>query len=232
VPAFDPASADDHAFDSIYPLPIRRLSARFWTPVGVARRAAELFRRAGARRVLDVGSGAGKFVLAAAAAEPGIDFVGIEQRAHLVDVAQRAKHDLSILNAEFCFGDVAAMLWEGFDAAYLFNPLAENLYARDDRIDDGVVLNEARFRRDVSSVERALRSMNRGATVVTYHGASTRIPGSFDLDSSEPLGTDWLRVWTKNHNHDDGSYWVEEYGGTVERIADGRVLSAAAGIPK
>src|SRR5260370_26412000 len=85
-----PCGFDDAEFDTVYPAEIQALSPRFWTPVGVARRAAELFRTAGARSVLDVGAGVGKFVLVAAAAEPELDFVGIEQREHLVHIARMA----------------------------------------------------------------------------------------------------------------------------------------------
>ena len=82
--------AEDAAFDSIYPPSIRAISRRYWTPVDVARRAALLFREAGVRRVLDVGSGVGKFVLVAAAVAPEVTFVGVEQRARLVEVLARA----------------------------------------------------------------------------------------------------------------------------------------------
>src|ERR1019366_3254689 len=86
----DRGAPEDVTFDSIYPLPIQVVSRRFWTPVGVARRAAQLFRQAGARNVLDVGSGVGKFVFVAAASEPEVCFVGIDHRENLVEVARRA----------------------------------------------------------------------------------------------------------------------------------------------
>ena len=102
-------------FDSIYPAHIRLISRRFWTPVAVARHAAELFHGGGAHHVLDVGAGVGKFILAAAASAPTIDFVGVEQRAHLVGIARRARSRLRIPNACFRVADVTKVTWGAFD---------------------------------------------------------------------------------------------------------------------
>jgi SAM-dependent methyltransferase len=201
---------EDTAFDrTLYPDAICALSARFWTPIGVAARAARLFRWAGARSVLDVGAGAGKFVLAAAVAEPDLDFVGIEQRGGLVDVARKAGRRLKIPNAYFLTGDFATVPWGLFDGLYFFNPLSENLFAKGEAIDDGVELSRSRFVRDVLRVEEALRTVRLGTLVVTYHGSSTRIPASFELSHSERAGSDRLRLWTKRRKFDDGSFFVE-----------------------
>jgi SAM-dependent methyltransferase len=211
----DPNPADDAVFDAVYPARIRLLSERFWTPVAVARRAADLFRRAGARRVLDVGAGAGKFVLVAASAAPTLAFLGIEQRADLVKIARRARSRLRIQNARFRVADVTAVPWEGFDAFYLFNPLAENLFGKEDWIDDRVELTQRRFGREVLRVEQALRRAPLGSVVVTYHGASARIPACYELAASERAGSDWLRLWTKRREADDGSLFVEVDDGIV-----------------
>ena len=204
-----PNPADDDAFDAVYPPGIRALSARFWTPVAVAQRAADLLCRAGARYVLDVGAGAGKFVLAAASAAPTIGFFGIEQRPHLVDAAERARHQLGLSNAHFQVADVTSVSWEVFDAFYFFNPLAENLFGKENQIDNRVELTEERFVRDALRVERALRRARLGSRVVTYHGSSVRIPACYELRASEPAGTDWLRLWTRCRDADDGSFFVE-----------------------
>ena len=102
APAFDDRSAD-LVFDQIYPPYIQAISRRFWTPVSVASRAAELFRHAGARRILDVGAGVGKFVLVAAAAAPEVLFVGVEHREHLVEIAtaRRERADRAALPQEW-----------------------------------------------------------------------------------------------------------------------------------
>jgi SAM-dependent methyltransferase len=207
--------AEDVVFDAVYPTIIRLLSPRFWTPVAVARRAATLLRAAGARRVLDVGAGVGKFVLVAASSVPEIDFVGVEQRRHLVETAQIARLKLRIPNAYFHVADVTTMSWNGFDAFYFYNPFAENLYFEDDRIDDQVELTRRRFVRDALGVERALRAAPLGSLALTYHGLSGRIPACYELETCERAGSDWLRLWTKRREKDDGLFFVEVDDGSV-----------------
>jgi predicted RNA methylase len=200
---------EDVAFDRIYPPAIRALSRRHWTPVHVARRVAELFRKAGARNVLDVGAGVGKFALVAAAAETALNVVGVEQRTRLVRVARIAAFRLGIENALFLKGDATTARWSDFEGLYFFNPLAENLFGEADRIDNDVELSNSRFARDVFRVEQALRVAPTGTVVVTYHGSSTRIPTSYEVAHAERAGSDWLRVWTKARASDDGSLFVE-----------------------
>lgn len=210
---------EDVAFDSVYPTEIRRISKRFWTPVAVARRAATLFAAAGVSRVLDVGSGVGKFALVAAATEPLRLFVGIEHRRHLVDIAAHARDELGLVNARFRAADVTRMSWAGFGGVYLFNPLAENLFDGADRIDGRVELSVKRLQRDAWRIERALRQAPLGMAIVTYHGASVRIPGCYVLEACEPAGSDWLRLWVRRNEVDDGVLYLEEMGGTVRQVA-------------
>ena len=211
----DVMDRDDEAFDAAFPAPIRRASRRFWTPVAVARRAAELLRGAGATRVLDVGSGPGKFVLVAAVAAPELEFVGVEHRIHLVAVAHSVRLRLGIENAHFRTGDAVATSWLDFDAFYFFNPLAENVYPQEDRFDARVELTDAKFVRDVLAIEAGLRAARSGTSVVTYHGASVRMPGSYGLEHAERAGSNWLRLWVKRRTTDDGSFFLET-GDTIE----------------
>jgi SAM-dependent methyltransferase len=206
---------EDAVFDAVYPAWIRRLSRHFWTPVAVARRAAELLECSGAHRVLDVGAGAGKFVLTAARAAPRLEWVGVEHRPHLVEAARRAHARLAVPNARFCTGDVTTTSWTEFDAFYFFNPLAENLFAHEDQIDDQAELTAARFIHDVHCVEGRLREARLGTLIVSYHSATVRIPGSYELEASEPAGTDWLRLWRKHRERDGGAFFVEAEDGKV-----------------
>ena len=210
---------EDDAFDAVYPPNIRRISRHFWTPVAVARAAAALFVRAGAHDVLDVGAGVGKFVLSAALAEPTLKLVGVEQRGHLVDLARHAQGELGIANARFEVGDATEVPWSAFEGIYLFNPLAENLNATADRIDDRVELTRHRFRRDRERVERALRHARLGTAVVTYHGSGTRIPASYELEATEQRGSDWVRLWIKRRESHEGAYFLEADGGSVRQVS-------------
>lgn len=207
---------DDVTFDAVYDEPIRARSARFWTPVAVAARVARLFSREGARRVLDVGSGAGKFCLTAACVCPEVEFTGIEQRPHLVEAARRAGARLGLENACFFTGDVTSVPWLDFDGLYFFNPFAENIYHREEQLDQTVELSVSRFTADIQRVFGALAAAPVGMCFITYHGLGGPIPGSYDLVHREHACSDWLRVWVKRRQHDDrGQWYVEGYDDVV-----------------
>lgn len=202
----DSRDSEDATFDSIYPPTIRAISRRFWTPVAVARRATQLFRQAGARSVVDVGSGVGKFVLVGAATAPGMCFVGIEHREHLVDTARKVQAQLQIPNAFFSVGEATDVPRLGFDGLYFFNPFAENLFDDGAQIDREVELTESRFFRDVLRIERGLRAARLGTAIVTYHGMSGRMPACYELSESERAGSDWLRLWVKRRERAEGFF--------------------------
>jgi SAM-dependent methyltransferase len=216
--AADPAvirAPEDVEFDRVYPHAIRAISRRHWTPVAVARRAAQLLQRAGARRVLDVGSGVGKFVLVAAATAPEVTFVGVEHRARLVEIARTAQVRLRLPNASFVCGEASEVPWCDFDGLYFFNPFIENLFADGDRIDLALEMTEARFDRDVQRTEAALRASPVGTAVVTYHGMGARIPGCYEPVRSERAGSDFLRLWVKRHERAEGFHL--DVGDGIER---------------
>lgn len=100
----------DPAFDAIYPERVRVFSWRYWTPVEVARRAAQLLVTSESTRVLDIGSGAGKFCLVGALTTRAT-FTGIEQRQHLVEVAQWIAERYRVPHVEYRHGDVRTV-WE------------------------------------------------------------------------------------------------------------------------
>ncbi|WP_441291468.1 methyltransferase domain-containing protein [Sorangium sp. KYC3313] len=201
---------DDSTFDALYAAPIRDRSRQFWTTADIARQAASLFARHNARRVLDIGSGPGKFCLVAACTRPDLDFTGVEHRAHLVEAARAAAQRLGLDNVRFFLADATDPAWFGFDGFYLYNPFAENIYSVDDHFDDTVALSRRRFMNDVGRVTRCLANVAEGTCVVTYNGFGGPIPSTFKLVHAEPAGCDWLRLWVKQHEPaDPGGYYLE-----------------------
>jgi len=215
--ALEAGEYDDELFDELYSGRIRDASACFWTPVAVACRAATLLARLGASRVLDVGSGPGKFCIAGAAVRPKLTFTGIEQRADLVAAARTTSRRLGLDNASFELGEVTCMDWDAFDGFYFFNPFGENLHSPDeDHFDDAVELSGGRYLREIAWVEHRLATLVPGSIVATYHGFGGRVPASYDLVAEEPCGTNRLRIWVKSGAWRAG-WWRELYGGGVQR---------------
>jgi predicted RNA methylase len=197
----------DGAFDVVYPSWARRASARFWTPVRVALEAADLLKQAGAKTVLDVGSGVGKFVVVARLAS-GLDMTGVEQRPRLVNAARDAAGRYRA-PATFICDRIEHIDPHVYDAFYFFNPFGENLVGHDERLDDDVTLSRRRFARDVQLVERWLEEAAVGTSIVTYNGFGGRIPASYELVLARPTRRHRLRLWTKRSLRGADSYFIE-----------------------
>ena len=183
----------DVVFDRVYPPPIRDASCSFWTPVRIALHAAELLTCSGARRVLDVGSGAGKFCMIGAAATNAF-FVGVEQRASLVDVARDTAVKLGIRSVLFVHGNFDLFDVTRFDALYFFNPFEENLWPSESRFDDSADLEPRHFWRDIDTAVAMLDRARQDTRVVTYHGIGCEMPYGWELATKDR----YLELWIKS----------------------------------
>jgi hypothetical protein len=191
------------AFDELLPLPVRAKASRYWSPLSVGRRAASRFADFGARQILDVGAGPGKFCITAASAHPELRFCGIEQRGPLVEIARDLAFRLRLPNLEFRVGNALSIPWGDFDGFYFFNPFAENIFSSESIFDEAVELSESRLAFELLRVLELLTSLRTGTVVVTYCGLGGAIPSSFDLMREEPVGSGYLRTWIKRRSYDD-----------------------------
>jgi tRNA A58 N-methylase Trm61 len=189
-------SVEDERFDLIYPLEIRHMSWRHWTPVAVARQAAEFLVEEPGTSVLDVGCGPGKFCIVGALTSAG-HFTGVEQRGHLADVARKTIERQGILNAEIVHTNITEVDFTAYDAFYLFNPFEENLFKRW-RIDATVTLSRARYERYTEHVETELARAPIGTRVVTYGGICQEVPFSYECKRTSFGGV--LKMWEKTRD--------------------------------
>ncbi|HXX67407.1 MAG TPA: class I SAM-dependent methyltransferase [Polyangiaceae bacterium] len=197
----------DLEFDEVYPLAVRAVSSWFWTPVRVALRAAQLLAFGARSRVLDVGSGAGKFCILAAAST-GATFVGVEQRERFVRAAREAARRFGVTSAQFVHGTMDAVNVLDFDAVYLFNPFEENLWQHELRLDDEVELSAKRFAADVAQARRLLSHARLGTRVVTYHGFGGRMPVGYSPVLQERTRLGDLDLWIKTQTHSEAGQSV------------------------
>jgi SAM-dependent methyltransferase len=182
----DATTREDHVFDEHFPTAVRRLSAVHWTPVAVARRAAQLLVESAATTVLDVGAGVGKFCIIGARTTPG-RFVGVERHGLFAKVARNVVRRRRVPRVEIVRGEALALDWRRFDAIYLFNPF------------DDPVPNEPAIR----AAEKKLLELRPGARVVTYHGFGGVMPSGFRRVVSEPSGTDRLELFVRTTSSDE-----------------------------
>ncbi|HTA20113.1 MAG TPA: class I SAM-dependent methyltransferase [Polyangia bacterium] len=186
----------DLAFDDVYDERIRALSSQHWTPVAIAARAARLLTLAGATRIVDVGSGAGKFCIVGALSTRA-ELVGVERRADLVAVARAAALRMGAARATFVHANVEAFPFDGFDGVYLYNPFFEHISRHLPLVDRHVVRSGRALRRIVHMLEEKLRAMPAPVVVVTYHGFGGRLPPAYSHVGDEPAGNDRLALWIK-----------------------------------
>jgi SAM-dependent methyltransferase len=186
-------SVEDELFDMIYPPEIRDLSLRHWTPVAVARRAADFLVGEPETRVLDLGCGPGKFCIVGALTTAG-HFTGVEQREELVNLARAAVQQERISNAEIVHANVTDIDFLAYDAFYLFNPFEENLFKRG-KIDSSVEFSETLYEQYTGHVAAQLTRAPLGTRVVTYAGLCEEVPFCYECQKSSFGGV--LKLWQK-----------------------------------
>jgi len=170
---------DDNTFNEIYPEHIKALSQRHWTPVAVAKMAAKYLADDTNRKVLDIGSGAGKFCLVGAASTDGI-FYGIEQRATLTKISKKIadKHDIN--NVDFINVNIKEVPFLEYEAFYFFNSFYENIDTSCS-IDDTIIHDRDLYYDYSTYVREQLDTTPIGTRLVTYWSKWDEIPNSFTL---------------------------------------------------
>jgi SAM-dependent methyltransferase len=196
----------DCAFDTFLPEDLGSLSADQWTPLEVALSAASWLKEFGVQRVVDIGSGPGKFCVAAALAGT-CELVGLEQNPRFVTVARSLARLFGVQNrVHFVQGTLDDNVLPTADAYYLYNPFAQHLFAPSDDLGWGASPNYERYRRDVMTVQDVFRRAPAGTIVLTYNGFGGLMPASYEacrVDRELPCV---LRMWRKSEPWDDGGF--------------------------
>lgn len=183
----------DTAFDDLYPDHIRQLSAMHWTPVDIARKSGNFLSIPGAR-VLDIGSGVGKFCIAAGFFHPETTFYGIEQREELYTFAEITRDELNLSNVHFIHGNLTELDFSGFDHFYFYNPFFENIEP-DSRIDYAVKTSFALYHRYSRLVYEMLDKKPSETRLVTFHATESQVPQAYQLVNSSHSRV--LKMWIK-----------------------------------
>jgi hypothetical protein len=183
-------------FDRILPACWRRFSIVHWTPLHVARRAAQLLVTGPGTRVLDVGSGPGKFCLVGALTTPG-HFTGAEQRPYLAEFSRSFARRYSIPRVRFLCGNAPDLDWRGYSAFYFYNPFYENLDP-DRKLDERFELSPSLYDRYIKMTQNRLAQAPSGTRVVTFHGMGGDMPDGYERVLQEFQDIGFLELWIKN----------------------------------
>lgn len=184
----------DISFNKLYPLEIQRLSGKHWTPLAVARKAAAFLAAENKKRVLDIGSGVGKFCLAAARFNPGCQYYGIEQRHNLIYHAETAKLQLGLSNVSFLHGNFTQLDFKHYDHFYFYNSFYENLQGTE-KIDESIEYSTELYDYYSRYLFKQLEKKPAGTRLATFHSMEDEVPEGFHIVGSEM--DNLLKLWVK-----------------------------------
>lgn len=166
----------DRQFDRFLPLRLQAVSARYWSPLRVAARAAAWLDELDIRTLVDIGSGAGKFCVATALMSR-CAFLGVEHRKDLVATARALAAVFGVQSrvsfVEETFGDTPPPAAECY---YFYNPFLEGMLEPEAWLDDRVEHGERRYDRELLAVEDWLGRAPVGTYVLTYNGLGIDLP--------------------------------------------------------
>jgi SAM-dependent methyltransferase len=184
----------DETFDLLYPLSIQVLAQKHWTPISVAKKVANFLAEENNVRVLDIGSGVGKFCLTAANYKRDALFYGVEQRRTLIDEAEAAKEILSLNNVTFIHGNFTQLDFKKYDHFYFYNSFYENLVCTN-KIDDSIDYSGELYNYYHRYLYNELQQKPPGTRLATFHTIEDDIPNTYQIVNSEM--EDHLRFWVK-----------------------------------
>lgn len=162
--------------------------------MGIAKKAAGFLAAEEGKKILDIGSGVGKFTLIGAHYYPRSFFYGVEQRSELHQYALAAKEYTGTENATFINLNFTQVNIAAYDHFYFYNAFFENLVTND-RIDHRIEYSTSLYQYYSRFLYRELDRKPAGTRLVTFHSSEDEIPPSYQVvDASADF---LLKMWMK-----------------------------------
>ncbi len=184
----------DEKFNQLYPSSIQLLAQRHWTPLDVAKKAADFLAAENQVKILDIGSGVGKFCLAAAHYKPSAFYYGIEQRKRLVNHAEAAKVMLHTENVSFVNGNFTQINFRNFDHFYFYNSFYENMKGTV-KIDNSIDYSLELFNYYNRYLYKQLEQKPPGTRLASFHSLEDEMPEGYHIVGTEM--NERLKFWIK-----------------------------------
>ncbi|WPR77067.1 methyltransferase domain-containing protein [Algoriphagus sp. NG3] len=191
---FDQQTISDEWIDQLYPIKLQKLSGTHWTPVEVAKKAIPFLTEGKRQRVLDLGSGSGKFCLVAATLCKDAQLVGVEQQENLVRLSRKIAAELQLENLTFLHSNLLDLDFNQYDSFYFFNAFEELINLKD-RVDKSKELDEITHQSYIQVIGQKFEQTPQNTRIVTYCGECDEIPDSFVLVHTGNRGK--LKFWQK-----------------------------------
>lgn len=185
---------EESHFCQLYPLSIQQLDKKHWSPLIVVNRVVKFLVDKPNVKILDIGSGTGKFCLAGAYYKPSVSFFGVEQREDLVDQAERVRKLLGLQNVYFKHRNFTQLNLKQYDHFYFYNSFFENLNGTD-KIDNKIAYSKELYNYYSHYLYKQFEEMPVGTRVATYCSWDDEIPRGYKLVETQL--DNLLKFWTK-----------------------------------
>ncbi len=186
--------SSDAELNRLYPAAMQQLAKQHWTDLAVAKRAANFLAAEPGVRILDIGSGVGKFCLAAAHFKPFAFYYGVEQRRNLAAVADAVKETIGLTNVTFIAGNFTQLDFRQYDHFYFYNSFYENLSGTS-KIDNSIDYSAELYYYYNRYLYKQLEQKPAGTRLATYHSLEDEIPPCYHVVKTEM--NDLLKFWIK-----------------------------------
>ncbi|MBK7034843.1 MAG: methyltransferase domain-containing protein [Bacteroidetes bacterium] len=190
-----PNTLTDESFDMIYGDEVKRLSAVHWTPVSVASKAAAWLVYKEGDKILDIGSGAGKFCFVGAITTKG-HFTGVEKIKKLCDISKKIQKKENLPNITFLHDDIKNISLKGYSGIYFYNAFHE-LILENDTIENPALIAEQMYYDYSNYLYEQLENLPVNTRLVTYYGHINQVPNNYRLVDSDFENE--LKFWVKEN---------------------------------
>jgi hypothetical protein len=186
--------SSDEKFHKLYPESVRSLARMHWSPLYIIQKVVSYLAPNNTVKVLDVGSGVGKFCLAGAYYKPAVSFYGVEQRKNLISYAENAQKKLGLYNVHFVNKNFTQLNLNEYDHFYFYNAFFENLDGTE-KIDNEIVYSNELYNYYSIYLYNQLEKMPIGTRIATYCSWGDEIPPCYQL--AESHFDNLLKFWIK-----------------------------------
>ncbi len=180
-------------FNNLLPQDLKQASQLYFTPIEVAQKAAAWLTENNEQKVLDIGSGIGKFCIAGAR-NFNCHFYGVEYRKSLVDIANELIEHYEINNVTMMHSNIIDIDFSEYDSFYFFNSFYENLETTH-HLNNEVEIEEHLYQIYLDYTEQQLDKAKPGTRLVTYFGNNFEVPNSYVRVRDAFDGS--LKLWIK-----------------------------------
>lgn len=184
----------DAQIDVLFPKQYAKLSATHWTPYPVAQQVSKWLCARESQKILDIGSGLGKFCIAGALQFPTCEFHGVEQREKLVGIATKIAFQLGLKNSYFIADNFINIDFHQFNSFYLYNPFWENI-SKENSIDQKLPLSDNLYLEYTQALAKKLKQLQLETQIVTYLMRQDDIPMQYQIQETAFNGD--LILWKK-----------------------------------